>query len=88
VRVLHVVATGQRRGAEVFASDLVASAMAPELVTASVHITFTRGIPIGHDVTWRASTRHAGRSLTVVEVDGVVDDRVCTTARVVLHPPA
>ena len=39
------------------------------------------------EVTWRADVRHPGRSLAVVDVDGVVDGPVCTTARVVLHPP-
>ncbi len=73
-------------GIAMFASDLVAGSLASELVTASIHITFVRGIPIGSEVTWRTSVRHPGRSLTVVDVDGVVDDVVCTTARVVLHP--
>ncbi len=73
-------------GISMFASDLVAASFAPELVTASIHITFVRGLPIGSSVTWRTAVRHPGRSLTVVDVDGVVDDRVCTTARVVLHP--
>jgi acyl-coenzyme A thioesterase PaaI-like protein len=73
-------------GVAMLASDLVATALAPDLVTASIHITYARAIPIGVDVIWRASVRHPGRSLTVVDVDGVVDDRVCTTARVVLHP--
>jgi glycosyltransferase involved in cell wall biosynthesis len=31
VRILHLIATGQRRGAEVFASDLVAALEAPDL---------------------------------------------------------
>ena len=75
-------------GVSMFASDLVAGALAPGLVTASLHITYTRAVPIGADVTWRAAVRHPGRSLTVVDVDGVVDGRTCTTARVVLHPPA
>jgi acyl-coenzyme A thioesterase PaaI-like protein len=74
-------------GVSLFASDLVASALAPELVTASIHIAYARGIPIGSEVVWRASVRHPGRSLTVVDVDGVVDDVVSTTARIVLHPP-
>ena len=74
-------------GISMCVSDLVAGAVAPELVTASVHITYTRGIPLGSSVTWRPDVRHRGRSLAVVDVDGVVDDRVCTTARVVLHPP-
>ena len=75
-------------GVSMLCSDLVASALAPDLVTASLHITYTRGIPIGAEVLWRADIRHPGRSLTVVDVDGVVDGKVCTTARVVLHPPA
>ncbi len=75
-------------GVSMFASDLVAGAFRPDLVTASVHITYTRAIPIGADLTWRATVRHDSRSLAVVDVDGVVEDRVGTTARVVLHPPA
>jgi acyl-coenzyme A thioesterase PaaI-like protein len=75
-------------GVSMFASDLVAGALAPGLVTASLHITYTRAVPIGAEVTWRAAVPHPGRSLTVVDVDGVVDGRTCTTARVVLHPPA
>ncbi len=75
-------------GISMLCSDLVAAALAPELVTASLHITYTRGIPIGAEVLWRADVRHPGRSLTVVDVDGLVDGKVCTTARVVLHPPA
>jgi glycosyltransferase involved in cell wall biosynthesis len=31
VRILHLIATGQRRGAEVFASDLIAALSAPDL---------------------------------------------------------
>lgn len=74
-------------GVAMFASDLVAGSLAPGLVTSSIHVTYTRGVPIGSSVLWRTSVRHPGRSLTVVDVDGVVDDQVCTTARVVLHPP-
>jgi len=74
-------------GIAMFLADVVAGAATPDLVTASVHIAYTRGIPIGSEITWRAAVRHRGRSLAVVDVDGVVDDRVCTTARVVLHPP-
>jgi acyl-coenzyme A thioesterase PaaI-like protein len=73
-------------GVSLFASVLVAEAAAPGLVTASAHITYARAIPLGVDVTWRPSVRHPGRSLAVVDVDGMVGDRVCTTARVVLHP--
>ena len=69
-------------------ADLVAGALRPDLVTASVHIAYTRAIPIGAELIWRATIRHASRSLAVIDVDGVVDGRVGTTARVVLHPPA
>ena len=31
MRILHLIATGQRRGAEVFASDLIAALDAPDL---------------------------------------------------------
>lgn len=74
-------------GVSLLVSDLVAAALAPGLVTASLHISYTRGVPIGSEVTWRAGVRHRGRSIAVIDVDGVVDDRVCTSARVVLHPP-
>ena len=74
-------------GISMFVADLVASALRPDLVTASVHITYTRGIPIGPELACRATTRHDGRSLAVIDVDGMVGDRVGTTARVVLHPP-
>lgn len=74
-------------GVSLFASIAVAEAAVPALVTASAHITYARGVAIGTEVTWRTAIRHPGRSLAVVDVAGVVDDRVCTTARVVLHPP-
>ena len=75
-------------GVSMLVSDLVAGSLRPDLVTASLRIAYPRGIRIGSTVIWRADVRHSGRSLAVVDVDGVVDDRVCTTARVVLHPPA
>src|SRR4051794_18318127 len=37
-------------GISLCVADLVAAAVAPELVTASVHITYTRGIPLGSSV--------------------------------------
>ena len=74
-------------GVSMFLADLVAGALRPDLVTASVHIAYTRGIPIGAELICRATARHAGRSLAVIDVDGMVDGRVGTTARVVLHPP-
>jgi uncharacterized protein (TIGR00369 family) len=74
-------------GVSLLLADLVASALRPDLVTASVHIAYTRGIPIGPELVCRATTRHDGRSLAVIDVDGMVGDRVGTTARVVLHPP-
>ncbi len=75
-------------GVSMFLADLVASALRPDLVTASVHVTYARGIPIGPELICRTTTRHDGRSLAVIDVDGMVEDRVCTTARVILHPPA
>ena len=75
-------------GISMLCADLVAHHLRPDLVTASVHIAYTRGIPIGAEVTWRTRVRHDGRSLAVVDVDGVVADRVCATSRVVLQPPA
>jgi uncharacterized protein (TIGR00369 family) len=75
-------------GISMFVSDVVAGEVAPELVTASMHVTYTRAIPLGATVTWHSRTTHRGRSLAVVDVDGLVDGRVCTTTRVVLHPPA
>jgi acyl-coenzyme A thioesterase PaaI-like protein len=73
-------------GVSMFVSGLVAGALAPELGLASLHIAYARPVPIGAHVTWRTQVRHRGRSLAVVDVDGVVADRVCTTSRVVLHP--
>jgi uncharacterized protein (TIGR00369 family) len=74
-------------GVSMFLADVVAGALRPDLVTASVHIAYTRGIPIGSELTCRATVRHGGRSLAVIDVDGMVGDRVGTTARVVLQPP-
>jgi glycosyltransferase involved in cell wall biosynthesis len=42
MRVLHVLATGQRRGAEVFAADLVAAMAAPDVVQ---RVAVLHGIP-------------------------------------------
>jgi acyl-coenzyme A thioesterase PaaI-like protein len=75
-------------GVSMFLSDVVAGSLRPDLVTASLRIAYTRTIPIGAEVTWRAEVRHPGRSLAVVDVDGVVDGRICTTSRVILQPPA
>jgi len=73
-------------GVSMFLSGLLAEAAAPDLVLASLHISYARRVPIGALVTWRPHIRHRGRSLAVVDVDGVVDERICTTARMVLHP--
>jgi acyl-coenzyme A thioesterase PaaI-like protein len=73
-------------GVSMFLSGLVAETVAPHLTLASLHISYARPVPIGARVTWRPHLRHRGRSLAVVDVDGVVEERICTTARIVLHP--
>lgn len=68
-------------------SDLVArGAVADHLTTASLHITYTRAIPVGATLAYTSEVRHAGRGLAVVDVTGSVDGRAATVARVVLHP--
>jgi acyl-coenzyme A thioesterase PaaI-like protein len=74
-------------GIALCASDLAASrALAwtggPELVTSSVHITYTRPIPAGSTISFRPVVTHRGRSLGAVEVIGSVDGKTCTTARI------
>ena len=53
MRILHLIATGQRRGAEVFASDLIAALAAPDLRPAGGGArTATRRGPVGFGVPW------------------------------------
>jgi len=69
-------------------ADLVAAAClratdGPELVTASLHATYTRPLPGGSVVSFRPHVRHRGRGLAVVEVTGTVEGRVGAVVRVV-----
>jgi len=66
----EVVATRSRRSA------------GSALATSSIHIVHARAIPAASEVTFHATTQHAGRSLWVTDVVGVVDGRSCTIARV------
>jgi glycosyltransferase involved in cell wall biosynthesis len=61
MRVLHVIATGQRRGAEVFAADLVAAMAAPQV---RQHVAVLHGVPpwaVGFTVPSTALGGRAGR---------------------------
>lgn len=73
-------------------SDLIARrAVAARLTTASLHLAYTRAIPVGATLAYAAAVRHAGRGLAVVDVTGHLDgsdQRPATLARVVLHPHA
>ena len=75
-------------GVSMFLADLVAGALRPDLVTASVHIAYTRGIPIGAEPASaaRPPATPAGRwpssTSTAWSTAGSAP-----TARVVLHPP-
>jgi acyl-coenzyme A thioesterase PaaI-like protein len=53
-----------------------------DLPTTSVHIVHSRGIPAGAVVEFHSTTRHAGRSLWITDVVGLVDGKTCTIARV------
>lgn len=53
-----------------------------ELPTVSLHIVHTRPVPSGVDLELRATTRHAGRTLWVTDVDAVWNGKVCATTRV------
>lgn len=73
-------------GVSLCASEVVAaasrSALDPRLVTTSVHIVHARAVPAGACVDFRATTRHAGRTLWITEVTGYVGGRAATLARV------
>lgn len=73
-------------GVSLAASEVVATWSRREqgstLPTSSLHIVHTRGVPVGATVEFRATTRHAGRSLWLTDVEGAVDGRVCATTRV------
>jgi acyl-coenzyme A thioesterase PaaI-like protein len=53
-----------------------------DLATSSMHIVHSRAISAGSLVEFHATTHHAGRSLWITDVVGVVDGRQCTLARV------
>ncbi|MCW2759311.1 MAG: hypothetical protein JWO46_3057 [Nocardioidaceae bacterium] len=58
----------------------------PELVTASIHVVYARGIPADAVLTVTPTVRHRGRSLATVDVTGSVAGRACTLARVTAQP--
>lgn len=70
------------------AARVLAATDGPPLVTASVHIAYVRPVPAGATVGFRPTVRQRGRTTGLVEVDGLVGDRLCTTARVVAQPPS
>jgi acyl-coenzyme A thioesterase PaaI-like protein len=53
-----------------------------DLPTTSIHTAYTRGIPAGADIEFRAVTRHAGRTLWVSEVCGWVAGRIASITTV------
>lgn len=53
-----------------------------ELATCSLHIVHTRPVPSGVDLVLRPTTRHAGRSLWVTDVEALADGAVCAISRV------
>jgi len=53
-----------------------------DLRTSSIHTAYTRGIPAGSDIEFRASTRHAGRTFWVSEVTGWVSGRIASVTTV------
>jgi len=77
-------------GVSLCASEVVAArsrhASNPGLVTTSVHIVHTRGIPDGAKVEFRATTRHAGRTLWVTDVTGWVDGKAGCVAEITAQP--
>jgi acyl-coenzyme A thioesterase PaaI-like protein len=76
-------------GISLCASDLAAAlaiADGPPLRTASLRIVYTRAVPADSVVEYRATTRHRGRSLALVEVVGSVAGRACTWTQVTAHP--
>ena len=74
---------------DLVASDLVASFTVSDgipLRTASVRIVYTRAVPADSVVEYRATARHRGRSLALVDVVGSVEGRACTWAQVTAQP--
>jgi len=73
-------------GVSLCASEVVAvasrSTVNASLATTSIHIVHARGVPIGSCVDFRATTRHAGRTLWVTEVVGYVGEKAATLAYV------
>ncbi|WP_082599321.1 PaaI family thioesterase [Nocardioides sp. Root151] len=73
-------------GISLAASEAAATASRVEagsdLATSSLHIVHTRAVPSGVDLELRTTTRHAGRTLWVTDVDAVWNGKVCATTRV------
>lgn len=78
-------------GVSLAASEVVGTASRVEqgstLATSSLHIVHARSVPIGATMEFRATTRHAGRSLWLTDVEGFVGDKLCTTTRVTAEQP-
>lgn len=52
------------------------------LATSSLHIVHTRAVPSGVELELRTTTRHAGRTLWITDVDAMWNGKVCATTRV------
>jgi acyl-coenzyme A thioesterase PaaI-like protein len=53
-----------------------------DLPTSSIHTAYTRGIPAGSEIVFRAETRHRGRTFWVSTVTGSVDGKVASVTTV------
>lgn len=77
-------------GLSLCATDLAASAAVTTWdtpwSTESIRIQYLRPAPAGATVEFRAVVRHTGRTRALVEVAGLVGDRLCTAAHVVGRP--
>ncbi|MCW2867850.1 MAG: hypothetical protein JWR20_2038 [Marmoricola sp.] len=58
----------------------------PPLTTASIQMTYVRGVPGGSTLAVDVEVEHRGRTLGAVEVIGRVAGRSCTIGRVTAHP--
>lgn len=69
-------------GVALCAAETVAALAGSDHVTSSVHVTYTRPVPTGSLLELHAVVRHAGRSLRVTEVTGLVDGRLAVVAQI------
>ncbi|MGC4938487.1 PaaI family thioesterase [Kribbella sp. DT2] len=59
------------------------------LVTASIHITYVRPVPVGTRLMFTPTVQHSGRTLGVVQVISTNEaGNACTIATVVAHQPS